>query len=185
MDAASHYSFLYFSQSKSDSYSIEALDNFVIDAYNVGITIEQVATFQCDGDLALIGSSVFRARLKHHGLIPRSSPAYTQAMNGLAERTIGTLKNMARTCMEAANLPKKFWPAAMLHAIYLRNRCPSSALHGDTPYFRLFGKQADIANLRVFGVDAFVMDLSPTRKSTDPKAKKGTFVGYSATSPAC
>ena len=48
------------------------------------------------------------------------------------------------------------WPAALRHAVYLRNRAPSAALGGHTP-LQMLGAPVDSVNkLSTFGVKVFV-----------------------------
>jgi hypothetical protein len=54
----------------------------------------------------------------------------------------------------------KLWITAMDTANYLRNRSPSSILNDKAPYEQLFGKQPKIKHLRVFGCDAYPLNLN-------------------------
>ena len=42
--------------------------------------------------------------------------------NGLAERTVGVLKSLARTHLSSAGLPAAYWPLAMRYACETHNR---------------------------------------------------------------
>jgi transposase InsO family protein len=45
--------------------------------------------------------------------------------NGRAERSFSTIFQKARAMMHYADLPNGIWRKAVLHSIYLKNRCPS------------------------------------------------------------
>ena len=62
--------------------------------------------------------------------------------------------------LNCAKVDYKLWTAAIDTANYLRNRSPSSILNGKTPYEQLFGKQPKIKHLRVFGCDAYPLNLN-------------------------
>ncbi len=53
-----------------------------------------------------------------------------------------------------AKLPKMYWAESISTAVYLRNRCPSKAVKGKTPFEKLFEQKPKVNNLRVFGCDA-------------------------------
>ncbi|CAD6901246.1 unnamed protein product [Tilletia controversa] len=85
------------------------------------------------------------------------SCAYTSQQNGVAERYVGLIKNVMRPLLHGRNMPLEYWAEAASTAAYIRNRCPSSALDGKTPYELWHGTQPQLGNLRVFGCLAFAM----------------------------
>jgi hypothetical protein len=48
------------------------------------------------------------------------------------------------------------WTHAYHHATRLKNRLPTAQLDGDIPYFRMFGKNYNMSQVRIFGCRAFV-----------------------------
>ena len=85
----------------------------------------------------------------------------------------------ANSMLEYKSLDKKLWGVAVQTAAYLVNRSPAAAI-GKTPY-ELWNKQKpNVANLKVFGSDAFVHIPKQFRGKFDAKSWKGIFVGYSA-----
>jgi hypothetical protein len=62
-----------------------------------------------------------------HGIQQRHSAPYAQWMNHTAERNMRTIGEMAVTTMIHANLPKRVWGYAMLHAIAVINRTAESS----------------------------------------------------------
>ena len=77
-----------------------------------------------------------------------------------------------------AKLPLKFWAEAASTAAYLRNRSPTTAVNGMTPYECWFGQKPNVSNLRVFGCVCFVHTPDNLRKKLDAKSSKAIFVGY-------
>ena len=62
--------------------------------------------------------------------------------------------------------------------MHTRNRTPTSALGGETPYFHWKGKKPDISYFRIFGCLAYVLIHQKHRKALQPHSRKCIFVGY-------
>ncbi len=97
----------------------------------------------------------------------------------MAERMNRTIQETARSMLHAAGLPDSFWAEAVLTAVILRNRSPTIAVKGMTPYESFIGRKPDVSNLRVFGCDAYMHVPRETRKKWDAKSVKCIFIGYS------
>jgi len=82
-----------------------------------------------------------RDSIKLHTTVP-----YHPASNGVAERAIGVLTATARAMLHDTGLPKKLWVEAFSTATYLRNRTPTRALDGLTPFELLYGMKPDLAD---------------------------------------
>ena len=67
--------------------------------------------------------------IKHELTIP-----HTPEQNGVAERLNRTLIEGVRTMLVDSRLPRRFWAEALSTMVYLRNRSPTKALDGITPY---------------------------------------------------
>lgn len=115
----------------------------------------------------------------------RAIPFYANVeapwQNGLAERSFGVLFSMARAMLHDASAPKELWGRALLHACYVRNRLPSSKLHGLSPEHARTGSPCDLRKLRVFGCPCMVHVRQ--RNLDDPKVSERSqhciFVGMS------
>jgi hypothetical protein len=70
--------------------------------------------------------------------------------NGKVERTNGTFGAMARCLLYSTGLSTKFWSAALVHAVYLKNRLFHKALQ-KTPYEEWTGVKPPLGHLRTFG----------------------------------
>ena len=85
---------------------------------------------------------------------------------------------MARTMLVDAALPPRFWGEAVMTAVHVHNRMPSSANVGSvSPYEGRFGRSPDLRHLRPFGVTAYVRVNRHITKIA-PRALRGVFVGY-------
>ncbi|XP_077252529.1 uncharacterized protein LOC143891919 [Tasmannia lanceolata] len=109
----------------------------------------------------------FQDYLSSHGIIHQSSCAYTSQQNGVAERKLRYLLEVARTLLFQIQVPKFFWSDAILTARFLPNRLPSSVLNGDSPFHNIYPHQDPFPLMPcVFGcVDSRVprVDRPPTK----------------------
>ncbi len=104
---------------------------------------------------------------------------HTPQQNGVAERNWRTLFDMTRSMLKEANLDSRFWARALKTAVFIRNRCLTSANHQQiTPYELFFGKKPDLSRVRIFGCKAFVYNDDTNRGKLDSKSFEGRFVGY-------
>jgi hypothetical protein len=101
------------------------------------------------------------ARLEDH-LATYSAP-YTPENKPISERGNITLLDAARTLLIEADLPACFWPFAIKHVIYVRNRV-RHATTGDSPYYMVTGEKPSLNNLKVFACRAFVLILPTPSK---------------------
>ena len=61
-------------------------------------------------------SAEFEAFLQSKNISHTTSPAYAKAINGVAERRIGMVTDIARYYMLLSGAPPSFWPYAVAHA---------------------------------------------------------------------
>lgn len=81
-------------------------------------------------------------------------------MNGKAERLNRTLIEKARCMLIATNCHLNLWLAALDTANFLRNRSPSSALNVKSPFEVFYGVLPKLSHLRVFGCEAYPLNLN-------------------------
>ncbi len=116
---------------------------------------------------------VFTARLEHDGYRVRTErPRQRREHNGVAERHNRILQERARALLRDGGLPNFLWGEAFRHAVWLRNRSPTKAVAGKTPYEALYGKKPDLADLRAFGERVWVHD--PTNSKLDAPSANGS-----------
>lgn len=119
------------------------------------------------------------------GMIHQTSCPYTPQQNGVAERRNRQLLEVTRAFLIHHNVPKYLWGEALLSAMYVTNRVPSSALGYQTPLQVLQAKLKTIPpfpNLppKVFGCAVYVHVHPHQRSKLDPCAIKCVFLGYAS-----
>ncbi|CAI7771162.1 unnamed protein product [Closterium sp. NIES-53] len=101
-------------------------------------------------------------------------PASPQ-QNGIAERRIGMVMDVARTSMIHVAAPHFLWPFAVQYAAHQVNLQPRVSVPETSPTLRWTGKVGDASAFRVWGSWAFVRDLSADKLS--PRAVPCVFLG--------
>ena len=120
---------------------------------------------------------------RSRGIQQSHTAAYSPQQNGKAERMNRTLVSTARTMLLHANLPERYWGYAVETACFLRNRVPTAALGGNTPFHSATKKLPNLSRLRVFGCRASVHVPSVHRNGKfDRVAVPGVFLGYALAS---
>ena len=123
-------------------------------------------------------SKTFEEYLRNNGIKHERTAPYTPQQNGIAERYNRTIVEMARTMIQHAHLPLRFWAEAVNTAVYIRNRCTTRALSEHTmPHELWTGSKPNVKHLKIFGCDAYALDNNYKCKF-DQKASKCTFIGY-------
>ncbi|CAI7882583.1 unnamed protein product [Closterium sp. NIES-53] len=107
-------------------------------------------------------------------------PASPQ-QNGIAERRIGMVMDVARTSMIHAAAPHFLWPFAVQYAAHQLNLQPRVSLPETSPTLLWTGKVGDASAFRVWGSRAFVRDLSADKLS--PRAVPCVFLGFPPDAP--
>lgn len=123
-------------------------------------------------------SKQFKAYLKSEGVRHEYTIPKTPEQNGVAERLNRTLIESSRSMLLDAKLPQKFWAEAVTTAMYLRNRSPTRAVDGKTPYEAWHGEKPRVKHLKVFGCDAYAHVPKDERSKLDSKARKCIMLGY-------
>ncbi|CAI5976637.1 unnamed protein product [Closterium sp. NIES-64] len=96
--------------------------------------------------------------------------------NGIAERRIGMVMDVARTSMMHAAAPHFLWPFAVRYAAHQLNLHPRVSRPAMSPALLWTGKVGDASVFRVWGSRAFVRDLSADKLS--PRAAPCVFLGF-------
>ncbi|CAI7912915.1 unnamed protein product [Closterium sp. NIES-53] len=107
-------------------------------------------------------------------------PASPQ-QNGIAERRIGMVMDVARTSMIHAAAPHFLWPFAVQYAAHQLNLQPRVSVPETSHTLRWTGKVGDASAFRVWGSRAFVRDLSSDKLS--PCAVPCVFLGFPPDAP--
>jgi hypothetical protein len=109
---------------------------------------------------------------------PTRSDAVSE--NGKVEWANGTFGAMVRCLLYSAGLHPRFWSAALVHAVYLKNRLYHKALCM-TPHKAWSGEIPSLAHLRTFG--ALVNARKPGKRpaKADRHTTHGVLLGYGST----
>ncbi|CAI7823559.1 unnamed protein product [Closterium sp. NIES-53] len=107
-------------------------------------------------------------------------PASPQ-QNGIAERRIGMVMDIAHTSMIHAAAPHFLWPFAVQYAAHQLNLQPRVSLPETSPTLQWTRKVGDASAFRVWGSWAFVRDLSADKLS--PRAVPCVFLGFPPDAP--
>ncbi|CAI7818912.1 unnamed protein product [Closterium sp. NIES-54] len=101
--------------------------------------------------------------------------------NGIAERRIGMVMDVARTSMIHAAAPHFLWPFAVRYVVHQINLHPTVSSPETSPALLWTGKVGDASAFRVWGSRAFVRDLSADKLS--PRAAPCVFLGFPTDAP--
>ena len=111
----------------------------------------------CDFDTKLIKGQVKSLMLRRNIRVLSSAP-YRQSQNGLVERYWATAVRMARSLLQEANLPKKFWFWAVRRSFELMNMVPmevgtnpDGTKQHKSPFELYYGQKSDLRTLFPFG----------------------------------
>ncbi|CAI7779562.1 unnamed protein product [Closterium sp. NIES-54] len=107
-------------------------------------------------------------------------PASPQ-QNGIAERRIGMVMDVARMSMFHAAAPHFLWPFAVQYAAHQINLQPRVSLLETTPTLRWTGKAGEASAFRVWGSRAFVRDTTADKLSSC--AVPCVFLGFPPDAP--
>ena len=173
IDDFSRFTWVYFLKSKSQVF--DCFKEFVNMAETSTGGKVKILRSDNGGEYKSKSMSEFR---KSRGIVHELTVPYTPEQNGVAERMNRTLVESARSMMSHAKLPVRFWAEAIGTAAYLRNRSPTVAVKGMTPFERWFGRKPSLSQLRIFGCDAYAHIAKEKRRKLDPKSKLCVFVGY-------
>ncbi|CAI5471599.1 unnamed protein product [Closterium sp. Yama58-4] len=86
--------------------------------------------------------------------------------NGVAERHIGLVMEIARTSLIHAAAPHFLWPFAVRYAAHQLNLWPRVSLPDTSPTLRWTGEVGDASRFRVWGARALVRDTSADKLSS-------------------
>ncbi|CAI7881254.1 unnamed protein product, partial [Closterium sp. NIES-54] len=101
--------------------------------------------------------------------------------NGIAERRIGMVMDVAHTSMIHAAAPHFLWPFAVQYAAHQINLQPRVSLPETTPTLRWTGKVGDASVFRIWGSRAFVRDTTADKLSS--RAVPCVFLGFPPDAP--
>ncbi|CAI5954416.1 unnamed protein product [Closterium sp. NIES-64] len=124
---------------------------------------------------------LLRAYCCARGIRQTFTLADSPQQNGIAERRIGMVMDVARTSMMHAAAPHFLWPFAVRYAAHQLNLHPRVSRPAMSPALLWTGKVGDASVFCVWGSRAFVRDLSADKLS--PRAAPCVFLGFPTDAP--
>ncbi|GAB2290265.1 hypothetical protein Dimus_038096 [Dionaea muscipula] len=111
------------------------------------------------------------------GIVHQLAAARTPQQNGVAERRNRTLKEVVRTMIAEADLPKRFWAEAINTACCTQNKTVINKLWNE--------RKPSIGYFHIFGGKCFIHNNGKDQlKTSDAKADEGIVMDYSSVSKA-
>ncbi|CAI7833379.1 unnamed protein product [Closterium sp. NIES-53] len=126
-------------------------------------------------------SDLLRAFCRLEGIRQTFTLPASPQQNGIAERRIGMVMDVARTSMIHAAAPHFLWPFAVQYAAHQINLHPCVSLPETTPTLRWTGKVGDASAFRVWGSRAFVRDTAVDKLSS--RGVPCVFLGFPPDAP--
>ena len=139
-----------------------------------------IKTFQSDNALEYT-QYAFQALLHSYGTVYHLTCPSTSQQNGRAERKLRHILDIVRALLLSAKVPTPFWSQTALHAVHAINRIPSTVIHNQTPYERLFGSPPDYHHLCSFESARFVLLQPHEHNKLEPQSRLCCFLGYGKT----
>ncbi|CAI7794015.1 unnamed protein product [Closterium sp. NIES-53] len=121
-------------------------------------------------------SNILRDFCRGEGILQTFTLPDSPQQNGIAERRIGLVMEVARTSMIHAAAPHFLWPFAVRYAAHQLNLWPRVSLPETSPRLRWTGEVGDASVFRVRGSRAFVRDTSADKLSA--RAILWVFLGF-------
>ncbi|CAI7815244.1 unnamed protein product [Closterium sp. NIES-53] len=126
-------------------------------------------------------SDLLRDFCRGEGILQKFMLPASPQQNGIAERRIGLVMEVARTSMIHAAAPHFLWPFAVRYAAHQLNLWPRVSLPKTSPKLRWTGKVGDASVFRVLGSHAFFRDTSADKLSA--RAIPCVFLGFVPNAP--
>ncbi|GKE10486.1 ribonuclease H-like domain-containing protein, partial [Tanacetum coccineum] len=145
LDYYSHYLWIYHLRTKSEVFQkFLHFHSYVNNQYKCDIT-----AFQCDHGGEFDNTNILNL-FAQNGIQVYFSCPKTSQQNGKSERMIRTINNVIRTLLFQAHFPPTFGVETLHMVAYLLNLLPAYAIQNEIPFTKLFNKQPDYSQLRIF-----------------------------------
>ncbi|CAI7811423.1 unnamed protein product [Closterium sp. NIES-54] len=131
--------------------------------------------------LRAFSSDLLREFCHGEGILQTFTSLDSPQQNGIAERRIGLVMEVACTSMIHAAAPHFLWPFAVRYAAHQLNLWPRVSLPETSPTLRWTREVGDVSVLRVLGFHVFVRDTSADKLSA--RAIPCVFLGFVPDAP--
>ncbi|CAI5471222.1 unnamed protein product [Closterium sp. Yama58-4] len=121
-------------------------------------------------------SDLLAAYCAEHGIEQSFTLPASPQQNGVAERRIGLVMEVARTSLIHAAAPHFLWPFAVRYAAHQLNLWPRVSLPETSPTLLWTGEVGDASRFRVWGSRAFVRETTADKLSS--RAVPCVFLGF-------
>ncbi|CAI5462935.1 unnamed protein product [Closterium sp. Yama58-4] len=128
-------------------------------------------------------SDLLRNFCQGEGILQSFTLPASPQQNGIAERRIGLVMEVARTSMIHAAAPHFLWPFAVRYVAHQLNLWLRVSLPETSPTLRWTGEVGDASRFRVWGSRAFVRDTTADKLSS--RAVPYVFLGFPPDAPGC
>ncbi|CAI5974286.1 unnamed protein product [Closterium sp. NIES-65] len=126
-------------------------------------------------------SDLLAAYCAEHGIEQSLTLPASPQQNGIAERRIGLVMEVARTSLIHAAAPHFLWPFVVRYAAHQLKLWPRVSLPETSPTLLWTGEVGDASRFRVWGSRAFVRDTSADKLSS--RAVPCVFLGFVPDTP--
>ncbi|CAI7757101.1 unnamed protein product [Closterium sp. NIES-53] len=126
-------------------------------------------------------SNFLAAYCAEHGIRQTFTLPASPQQNGVAERRIGLVMEIARTSLIHAAAPHFLWPFAVQYAAHQLNLWPRVSTPETSPTLLWTGQVGDASHFRVWGARAFVRDTTADKLSA--RAVPCVFLGFVPDAP--
>jgi hypothetical protein len=137
----------------------------------------KIKQLQSDGG-GEYNSLQFQSFLTKHGILHRKTCPRTSQQNGLAERKLRHILEIALTLLAHSHLSIKYWVDAFLMAVYIINRLPTPVLQHHSPYFKLYNRDPNYQKLKMFGCLCYPLLRPYGLHKLEYRSKPCIFLGY-------
>jgi hypothetical protein len=141
------------------------------------VPVGQGSALHTDAEKVNLGKAM-TTMLSEWQMSATASPPYTHERNGIVERAIQSVFDVVRVLLQSGDMPQEYWPVALAHAVFLRNRLPTEALGGISPIQQLTAQVPRLSTLKTFGAAAVVRRQDKERATLDPRGREGIYVGH-------
>jgi transposase InsO family protein len=138
----------------------------------------KVKRLYADGGTEFINRTL-KGFCNEEGIELHYPPARTQQLNGVAERSVRSGKEMMNSMLVHACAPMKLWSYAASHTAYVWNRTHVAKATGVTPYEAMYKKKPSTYHVGVFACDAFCHVPKQFREGTlAPRMEPCIYLGH-------